>query len=272
MWARAGKWKNSGMTDRSRELRVIMLFACHESYTGSPTETPYYVVAGFVGEQERWELFNSLWRDSMRELRIREIGCHASNCEGGWKEYKHLKRAKRTEIQRRLIVDIAASELYGVVSAIDMTAYHRVRGKLSDSMKPAARQYNAAHVLAVRQCVQQVCQATQAVTQELITFTVDQNKEFGKRAKAWYELSRDNPDDSHHHRFGPYFEGERKEKVGLQAADMLAYSYLRNILGQPVWQWDGLRPAVKISEFVTEASFWDRLAENFEEVARAKAS
>lgn len=248
-----------------------MLFTClDESYTSSPADTPYYVVAGFVGEQERWDIFESLWRDSMRELRISRIGCHASNCEGKWKEYRHFGREKRTEIQRRLIVDIAASGLYGVVTAIDMMAYRRVRGTLSDNMKPAARQYNAAHVLAVRQCVQQVCQATQTVTQELISFTVDQNKEFGKRAKAWYEMSRENPEDSHQHRFGPYLEGDRKVNIGLQAADMLAYSYLRNILGQPVWQWNDLRPAVKISEFVTEARFWDRLAENFEEAARAK--
>ena len=39
-----------------------MLYAyCDESYTGNLKTTPIYVVAGFIGEGHRWELFNSLW-------------------------------------------------------------------------------------------------------------------------------------------------------------------------------------------------------------------
>lgn len=242
-----------------------MLYAyCDESYSSDVKTTPFYVVAGFLGEAEQWRLFDELWRDDMRALRIEAVGCHAAKCANGAKPYDLLTPKARWEIQYRLIVDIAAAALFGVVAAIDMHAYRTVRQVLSSCLSPQDRQYNEPHVLAVRQCAQQMCQVSAAVTDEPISFTVDRNVAFGRRAKAWYGVSVSNEGNEYRHRFGPFEEADRMFEPGLQAADMLAYAAFRHIAGREGWQWRDLRSAVKINVLTTDDSFWRTLASRFE--------
>ena len=242
-----------------------MLYAyCDESYTGNLKTTPIYVVAGFIGPAHRWELFNSLWRRTMKDLGIEAIGCHANRCACGAKPYGGMTVEERNEIQYRLIVDIAASGLFGVTSFVDMEAFRKHRQGFRDALMPEARQYNEAHIHAVRQCIQHMCLITEEATVEPITFVVDRNQEFGKRAKAWYEASQKNPTGAgrHNKRFGPYFDGERMRDVGLQAADLLAYAALRHELGKPCWQWETMMSGVKIGRpFTSGEKFWSDVAE-----------
>lgn len=243
-----------------------MLYAyCDESYTGDINTTPQYVVAGFIGEADAWEEFDRLWRRSMKDLGIRKIGCHAAKCNNGSGPYKHMSRERRNEIQWRLIVDIAAARPFGTVSSIDMNAYRAYSSTFSRALVPEDRQYNVPHALAVRQCVQHMCLVTEAATREPITFVVDQNQKFGKRAKTLYEVSRANPDNTdgrHAPRLGPFSEGDRLQVVGLQAADMLAWAAMRNTIGTPGWQWEALSSAVKIGRpFTSGDKFWSDVAE-----------
>jgi hypothetical protein len=240
-----------------------MLYAyLDESYTGDLKTTPEYVVAGFIGTASEWSNFEDLWRQSMKELGIVKIGCHANRCAGGAPPYDGMSVEERKKIQYRLIVDIAAARLFGAVSIIDMEAYRKHRQAFSDSLVPEARQYNEAHVLAVRQCVQHMCLMTEEVTTEPITFIVDRNQQFGKRAKAWYEFSVKNRDDRHSKRFGPYSEESSMEKVGLQAADMLAYAAMREVIGNPGWQWSTILSGVRLGRpFRTSEYFWSEIAE-----------
>lgn len=241
-----------------------MLYAyLDESYTGDLKTTPEYVVAGFIGTAREWTYFDELWRQSMKELGIEKIGCHANRCAGGAPPYDGMTVEERKEIQYRLIVDIAAARLYGTASIIHMESYRKYRQAFSDALEPAARQYNEAPILAVRQCVQHMCLATEEATTEPITFVVDRNQQFGKRAKAWYEMSPKNRADRHSKRFGPYSEESSMEAVGLQAADMIAYAAMRETIGKPSWQWATLLSGARIGRpFRTSEYFWSKIAEH----------
>lgn len=233
-----------------------------ESYTGDLKTTPEYVVAGFIGEAREWELFEELWRRTMKDLDIERIGCHTNRCAGGAPPYDRMSVKQRDEIQYRLIVDIAAARLFGAVSIIDMNAYREHRDAFGDTLLPEARQYNEAHILAIRQCVQHMCLLTEESTIEPITFVVDRNQQFGKRAKAWYEMSVGNDDNRHAKRFGTYSEAASMEAVGLQAADILAYAAMREAVGRPGWQWNAMRSAVKIGQpFRSGRKFWSDVAD-----------
>lgn len=251
-----------------------MLYAyLDESYTGDLKTTPEYVVAGFIGTAREWSNFEDLWRRSMKELGIEKIGCHANRCAGGARPYDGMSPKVRNEIQYRLIVDIVAARLFGAVSIIDMKAYRKHRQAFRDSLVPEARQYNEAHVLAVRQCVQHMCLITEKVTTERITFVVDRNQQFGKRAKAWYVSSMKDRDERHSKRFGPYSEESSMEKVGLQAADMLAYAAMREAIGNPGWQWTTILSGVRLERpFRTSEDFWSEIAERSRRQLREPAA
>lgn len=239
-----------------------MLYAyLDESYTGDLRTTPEYVVAGFISEAYEWKYFEKLWREDMRNLGISSIGCHAAKCNNGSGPYKSMSPDERDEIQRRLIVDIVASRLFGAVSIIDMTAFRESRAVFNETFAPESRQYNEPHIYAVRQCVQHMCLLTEGTTREPFTFVVDRNEQFGKRAKAWYELSVDNPDVRHAPRLGPYSEADRMEALGLQAADMIAWAAMREAIRTPCWQWTEMVNARVVGRpFRTSTKFWSEVA------------
>lgn len=250
-----------------------MLYAyLDESYSGEIKTTREYVVGGFIGTAGDWKLFEELWREDMKKLGISDFGCHAAKCNNGSGPYKPpMTPEKREEIQRQLIVDIIASRLFGVVSIIDMAAFREQRPAFHEVFAPEDRQYNEAHVYAVRQCVQHMCLLSEATTREPFTFVVDRNDQFGKRAKAWYELSVKNPDVRHAPRFGPYSEGDRLVDIGLQAADMMAWAGLRGATDVPCWQWDELVSAQVVGQpFRTSTKFWSEVAEHARKFANGQ--
>ena len=165
-----------------------MLYAhCDESYAGDARTSPAYVVAGLVGTAKEWRLFDSLWRQSMRDLRIAKIGgCHASKCANGAKPYDGMTLETRCEIQHRLIVDIVASRLHGCVAVSYLDGYRNVNKKLDPLLGKDLRKLNEPHLLAVRQCVLLLLHETDTAAHEPITFAFDQNGEFGGRVKEWY--------------------------------------------------------------------------------------
>jgi hypothetical protein len=234
---------------------------CDESYSSDQRTTPVYVVAGFVGVAEQWEYFESLWRETTRALGIEAFGCHASKCANGRKDYEGMSDERRREIQYRLIVDIAAARLDGAVSIIDMDGYRSVQGRIKSFLDKRHQQYVAPHVMAVRQCVMQMCLLTQDFTLDPIAFVFDTDNGFGGRAKAWYDLDRKNRRVAHRARLGPFVHADRLEVLGLQAADMLAYAAFRHASGKPAWQWKELEKAISISVFTTDAEFWPGLVD-----------
>lgn len=235
---------------------------CDESYGGDHRTTPYYVVAGFCGPTNAWERFETYWKDTMRELRITQFGLHASKCANGAKPYHELTAEQRREIQHRMIVDIRASRpLMGVYAAVDMKAFRPRRKTISDYLGKDHKKYNEPHVIAMRSCVQLMAQLTEDAHHDKLAFIFDRNKEFGRRAFEWYNLDVRNPLISYHTRLGPFTEDDRMISVGLQAADLLAYSAYRHLTdSRDRWQWTELNQAAHIVPYVDGETVWSQLS------------
>jgi hypothetical protein len=231
---------------------------CDESYSGDLKTTPVYVVAGFVANAEQWQLFELLWLEDMRLLNIENIGCHASKCATGAGPYRHMNAKRRKDIQHRLIVDIVAAKLYGVVAIVEMAAYHKHKGDLFALFPKHERQYYKPHVRAVEQCVQQMCRATEKVTTEPIAFVVDQNVGNGS-VKGSFRIARNHRANPWRDRLGSFTEDSRMRAVGLQAADMLAYAAFRFANGKRGWQWEALRSAISANVMKSGEKYWGNL-------------
>jgi hypothetical protein len=210
----------------------------------------------------------------MKDLRIEKIGCHASKCANKAGPYRHMSAARCYEIQNRLIVDIVAAELYGVVATIDMAAYMAHKDVLLKFLSKHDRQWFHPHAQAVIQCMQQMCNATAGATDEPIAFVVDRNDAFGGRARFAFDLAANNPGNAHYARLSSYTEADRMNAVGLQAADMLTYSAFRHANekngGKACWQWKDLRPAIKADELTTGMTFWAELTRRVQAVAHGE--
>jgi hypothetical protein len=208
-----------------------------------------------------------LWRESMADLGITAIGCHASKCANGAPPYDRMSVKQREEIQHRLIVDIVASRLFAAVAIIDMDGYRAHRDELMRFLKPQDRSLLKPHVRAVEQCVYQMLKATKA-TGDPIAFICDQNQASGRMVKRSLDVARKNPESKFSHRIGPYTEDSRLSAVGLQAADILAYSAYRHARGNTGWQWKVLGSAIKSTELTTDARYWSLVLEQFRERQR----
>lgn len=256
--------------------RGEMLHArCDESYAGDTRTTPIYVVAGFIGSTQQWEYFDSLWCESMRDLRVEALGCHASKCSTGAKPYRAMSPQHRYDIQYRLIVDIVAAELYGAVAVSELAGYRSRRAKFDDYLGKNWKKLNEPHLLAVRQCVLLMFDVTRSERNEPVSFIFDQNKEFGGRAREWYQaIAKSRHEELQARtRLGPFIEGDRMKIVGLQAADMLAYAAFRHFSGRPSWQWDALKSGRRgIADMTFDEDYWAYIETQLDEKRRSDAN
>ena len=245
---------------------------CDESYADSPRTTPIYVVAGYLGSPSQWWEFDRRWRSSMKKLGIEQVGCHASKCATGAKPYHALDPKQRNEIQRRLIADIDDSGIFGCVAVSELDGWRKRRQFFSDFLGKDQKKFNEPHLLAHRQCVLLMFHATEHATQEPIAFVFDQNTDTGGRAREWYNLTmKSTALQQEAARMGPYSDGSRMQTLGLQAADMLAYSAFRHCSGKPSWQWDQLVAGKKIKAMVFGESYWNDLETDARSSADANA-
>jgi hypothetical protein len=245
---------------------------CDESYAGGdPKKSPLYVVAGFVGTPEQWDYFDKLWRQDMTALKIDEIGLHTSKCAVGGKPYTDMSNDERYNIQYRMIVDIAAAQLYGCAAISDQEGYLKRRDLFSAELG-LNKKFNEPHIITTRQCINLMLLSTEDATTEPLSFIVDQNTAFGGRAEEWYKRDvsnqhLDSPDmmgPLYRSRLGSFTQSTRKEVLGLQAADLLAYAVLRHALaerglGKEAWQWKDLRSAVKIRDLTFGEEYWQEM-------------
>jgi hypothetical protein len=237
-----------------------------ESYADSPRTTKIYVVAGYVASCSQWWEFDRRWRKSMRILGIEDIGCHASKCATGAKPYNNFTPQQRQEIQRRLVADVSESGIFGCVAVSDLTGWKSRREKFSKFLGKDQMKFNEPHLLAHRQCVLLMFDKTGEATKEPIAFVFDQNSDTGGRAREWYHLTTKSsalPAELTA-RMGPYEESDRMKVLGLQAADLLAYSAFRHFSGRPSWRWDELIASKRVAAMVFDERYWQSLEEDVE--------
>lgn len=231
---------------------------CDESHSGDPEQTSLYVVAGLIGVPEQWEYFESIWRQTMKELGITKIGSHAAKCAVGGGPYREMTKEARLNILYRLTVDIAASDLFGAVAVIDMDGYRKHRDALVSMIEKRSRQYYKPHVRAVEQCVWQMAKAVPLSMDDEIAFVFDQGPSSGA-ARAALEIAKKNADYPYAHRIGPIAVDDRLKAVGLQAADLLTYYAYRHACGKNDLQWQQLLSGMKQPPITmtTGDDFWN---------------
>lgn len=242
----------------------MLMARCDESYIHAIATTSHYVVGGYVASEGSWSKFDDLWGSTLRELKAITVGYHASDCQRGKGVYARWPESRRRELGYRLAVDIAAARLFPVAAVIDLASYRPHAALFSRFLGPPEhRKYNHAHILAARQCAHQMLLLTEN-SGEPISFIFDRNKEFGKRAVEW--LNKDSGDAliEYRERIGIVPEAERLSEPGLQAADLLAYSTLREFVGQPSWHWKHLNAGVTVEPIVAAKDFWSEIAGNIE--------
>lgn len=242
-----------------------------ESYSDSPRTTKFYVVAAYVGSPGQWWEFDRRWRKSMQTLRIEQIGCHASKCATGAKPYRDFAPQQRHEIQRRLIVDIADSGIFGCVAVSQLDGWRTRRQMFSDYLGKDNKKFNEPHLLAHRQCVLLMFRVTGDATQEPIAFVFDRNTDTGGRAREWYHQTIRSSSLPHEElaRMGPYSEGDRMKTLGLQAADILAYAAFRHFSGKPSWQWDELIAPKRVAAMLFDESYWQTIEDDMAAAAKS---
>lgn len=233
---------------------------CDESYDGQINTTPVYVVAGFIADTANWQVFETRWKSSMRDLGIQKIGFHASQVENGLGAYEGMSEQARRQIQERLVADILASNLLPVVHTIDVDGFRLQRHKFEQFLGDDNWKYSQPHILAVNQWVSQVCRVTNDTNQ--IEVVLDRNHEFKIRVEAWFENAKSQfLDHPCYKRLGQFVHVERLSAVGLQAADLLAHAAFRNASGRPSRVWVALNSARTINQSTTGAKFWRTLAD-----------
>lgn len=209
----------------------------------------------------------------MRALGIEHLGCHASKCATGAKPYNDFAPQQRHEVQRRLIADIADSGIFGCVAASELAGWRKRKELFSEWLGKDNKKFNEPHLLAHRQCVLLMFRVTGDATTEPIAFVFDRNTDTGGRAREWYHLTMKSsslPADEIA-RMGPYSEGDRMTTVGLQAADMLAYSAFRHFIGKPSWQWTELVAPKRVSTMVFDESYWRLLEDEATSALKSRA-
>lgn len=248
---------------------------CDESYPGGdPDDARIYVVAGFLGNPEQWKVFDEMWRHDLRVLRIANDGLHSSKCAVGAKPYRHLSNQQRHDIQYQMIVDIAAAKLYGCAAVSDQTYYFSRRELFDKFLGEKSKKFNEPHIITARQCINLMMLSTEEKTKEPLAMIFDRNVAFGGRVEEWYkkDLANAKLDDlemmglHYRSRLGGISHGNRKEVLGLQAADLLAYASLRRALyerglGKPAWQWRDLESALRIRYFTFGEDYWQEMEE-----------
>jgi len=226
-----------------------------ESYFHSVESTPFYVVAGYLGTTDSWAHFESLWRESMHELKIERIGLHASACEAGRGDYNGMPESRRRDMEYRLIVDIAASGVWAVGAAIEMAAYRNHAPTFDRFLGGKYKKYNKPYLLAVRNWVASLGLVTEHLkSREPIAFVLDRNGEFWRRAEEWYHLDINNEEVEYRHRLGAFAQDSRMNAVGLQAADLFAFSWMRHLTNRPPWHWKELSEGTTPKPILTVAN------------------
>ena len=230
-----------------------------ESYGHDVETTPWYVISGYVGKPNQWSVFERIWRKTIRDEGIRDIGFHANRCVRGRGEYQEVEHDRRERIQHGLIKAIVKSEVRGVLASIDMNLYRANRDRLNESFSnPDLRKFNNPYLLAFHQFVQLTTKAEKSSLK--IGFMFDRRPKGALGSSPeWYDSLRDQPGTKFRNRMGPFAWDTRGDAIEMDAADMLAYCSYRHLSGDSMWQWDALNNGYPIITYQFDRKYWDDL-------------
>jgi hypothetical protein len=252
-----------------------MLRAFFDESTGSDEAVArYYVIAGYVGRLDHWLEFHRSWKDALAQSRVESF--HATDCEGGYKAFHHLRGkvhdSERLLIQMRFANSVKPHGLVGVSVTISLRQHRAFENGL-----PAAkgqRHMTVPHMLAFRAFLQFVTQvAEDAGSDELVEFVGSDGPYSGRMRELFTEF-RKHVSSSWMRRIAGFDIARSKDVPALQAADHLAYETWREREnpGRNRPQMEVLQALGQVKAHLLNRRFYEQLDQNTKRVVSTLAA
>jgi len=203
-----------------------MSFVAYLDESSDPRRQRAFTLAGYVGHEDSWELFEDRWAKRLEDDGIQTF--HMTDCEncygefGKWRQQKHKSVALITD----LVSIVLESELIGFWSGVPLKDYNElVAGKI-----PAI--IDDPYFLCFVHCLNQVLPGLDnQPPAETLSFVFEENRSVETGVLTMYQWAK----------ILPTFSQDRKQRLGgatfvaknnshaLQAADMIAYESFKHL-------------------------------------------
>ena len=185
----------------------------------------YFGVAGFAGSEHQWNVFQSLWKETLEEtgapyVHMREFA-HSVGTFAGWKK----DTTRRERLMAGVVAAVLRSDLTAVGSAMRV-----------DDFNALVEEERTRLVSPYYCCLQDVLHGFALTTMDEdpqieMNVTGDQHKDCEEKAKKLYRALRKTG--------GPFLNlaeelnyADMRETLGLQAADLLVYEMVKELRNQ----------------------------------------
>ena len=191
------------------------------AYLDESDEKQIFTMAGYVSEAAKWERFTEEWAAILSGYSVGDF--HARQFAHNRGQFKDWPESRRREFITELTSAINRNVLYGVAVAVVVEEFNKIiTGDLKSFLKePYYLSADASFTLAIQYCIKHF-------PTEQIAFVFDnKDKVKGVVQKiygAYKELKDKIPDPT---MLGPLSFADDKKVLPLQAADMLAYEYMK---------------------------------------------
>ena len=264
---------NAGFIDRLVSLtyprgswnKSIVMLQAFIDESGIHGNAPFCVVAGYVGGARQWKRFEALWEPHAKKQDFHAKRFFQRDPQGKRvSPYNEWDDAKAEAYYSDLLDAIASVKIYpigGIVDVVEfwkytkaerahLTGSDRRNGKMTLSGAPTKPYY-----LAFQEAIVSSLEWLDGNDLQ-IHFTFDQQEQFAPLALDMFRYFKQ-PEYPYARKMGSAIYTSRLEAIGLQAADMLCYSWFQRIAEHSQNE-DILRFAGQ--QRVTEMSLFDKSA------------
>jgi hypothetical protein len=177
-------------------------------------------IVGLVASTEGWERFGPMWKGALDDFGLTHFHMKDfAHWKGQFADRSLWQEPRRRELVGRLLDAIAAAvpRIHGGV--MDLTAWRALtdeeRGYFIDPWYPC-----------MQECVRLASVYAQ-VDGEDVEFVFSQHSEFGGRAKLLWETIKASKHRPVVDKLGPFSMPDMRNVLPLQAADLVAYEYIK---------------------------------------------
>jgi hypothetical protein len=225
----------SGLLHRfpSRRKFIAMLVAYLDE-SGIHSGSKICAVAGFVGAEEEWVVFERRWKQVLKRAGISAF--HMVEFESRRNEFEGWSDTRRKMLLSELIEVIKAREVFGFGSALVMAEYQKLNE--ADRAWMTHNNPESPYFLCLQECAVAAAHYADGLPpEERVALVFDRQSEFAGEATRLYNDLKDEVTWPNRVRLSDAIAfGSRKELAPLQAADIAAYeSYKRmeNLIYNP---------------------------------------
>lgn len=236
--------------------KILAALAASTDGSGIHDTSRICAVAGYVGTEEEWDLFESRWTGAIKEAGITAF--RMPDFENRRGEFAGWSDTKRRLFLEKLIQIINAGHISGVGSALVMAEY-----KLLSKAEKIALTYGRPHdpyVLCFRHCIVEAAHRADGLPpEETVSFVFDWQDEFGPAALWLFDDLKNLESPPIRQRLGAIGFESKLEFVPLQAADLLAFECYKHLEDRYYGRHRGVRwPMKRLQSRPFRPRYFDR--------------